>query len=184
MLGINFFQSLFIIFILARFTFYSSTQMPKFRFTKTFKREDKITFWALFIVAHYVSFGAMKRCMKFHGCKFKIFNTVIKFIPVFMMNNLNRKRLKLSAKTVFHHKAMFHDLFSINAHPMITMFCDIARSLSSYFECMWRAIFAPAKPMLNAISSTVMFIFATFNFAYSHINNMPLKLVYGKENLL
>lgn len=74
-----------------------------------------LTFFVLLSKFVYFFKVIVNFCMIRSRDKLKIFNSVVKFIPIFVMNSFNRKWLELSTNKFFHYKSMFKNVSSSNA---------------------------------------------------------------------
>lgn len=98
---------------------------------------------------------------------FKVFNSIIKSVFIFMMDNFAFK--KLSIKMFFHNKPMQKIRFSFNLYANITTFVfSIYCSFSSfcYFKKQWITMSLKSSKVFYAKTFAVVFFIAVINCAF------------------
>ena len=87
-------------------------------------------FWFRNFIFRPISFSEMVSSMFRLRNYFKVFNSIIKFITINMMNNFFWERFKFSSKMFLHHKPMFKNSIitstsSTSRNFFITTFCKL-----------------------------------------------------------
>lgn len=105
-------------------------------------------------------------CMVKTICYLKIFNPVIKFITVFMVDNF--MALKRSTKVLLHDMTMFKNFFAVNTKSFI----PISKKPSFSFVNMERiAVKKPSKIMLITPASRFRIVLTILNITF-HVTNV------------
>ena len=165
------FVSLFPINILTVFTVRLKIINATFLFVKSIYRLQSFTFTTNFTVVFNKMLTKMITYMKSLAGKFKILNTIIKFIFINMMNNFFWKRLKFSTKKLFHYYSMLSNLFIVYCNKFVSM-KDLTTALWSRFSNIRISLQFPTIVMFRAISFGMNFFITIFNSTYFHnVNN-------------
>ena len=114
-------------------------------------------------------FCVMKSLVFGLGQNLKVFWSIIKFVMVYMMNNL--AWFKSSTKHMLHNKSLFWHSSVINLNKEITV-SDCTRAVSSPYSFSWVTMLFKSLIMLVAIPESLVFILAPNNGACSHNNTI------------
>lgn len=111
---------------------------------------------------------------------FKIFNSVIKSIFIFMMNYFALK--KFSSKMLFHNKPMNQGLYSSYSFRAIATTKNSSFSTRSIFKTKGVSCRLEPLEVFNTISFGVMFCFASIDNAYLVINSFCHRKLIAQPN--
>ena len=175
-----FFQSFLIIYVLARLAIRSKPLMTILTFAKLIDRKFLITLGTNLKLINDRMFCMMMRRVLIKRSDFKVFNSVVKFIVISMMHNFKRKRFEFSPKIFFHNVPMLKHSFAIYINQFITMISNMSRVFRCIFNCIWRTISSPTKPMFDTVTSSIMLIITIVYNAFFHKTIITNQKLYVK----
>jgi hypothetical protein len=134
---------------------------------KSIKSKELVAFRAKLLPILHKGFDSMLLGMFKRRSNFKVFNPIVAFNSINMVNNLKWKWLKLTAKMLLHYQSMLVVMLSIYTYFFITML-HIATPIRGFFESINVSMSMQPRVMLGAITFGIVLVFAIRSRACFH----------------
>lgn len=124
-----------------------------------------------FLLIAYPFVLSMECFMQEVICKLKVLNRVVLLVPIYMVNNLERKWEKFSSNMLFHNMSVFSDKLAVNCNKFVSSIIDGPRPHRSFDSYKRITMSVPQHVVDIAHTTGISFPCARFYIASFHTHH-------------